>query len=128
MIDVKVSKSTLHLDPTNEPSNPTPESESTLRPSPPPIESGMQRPRRASHNPATGGLLGHVPLVEREGIDAAIQNAREAQTIWREWSPNQRAATLLQFRDALVEDMEAIATLISREQGKPLAEAIRRGH
>ena len=111
MIDVKVSKSTLHPDHTNSASTP-------------PIEDEMQNARRASHNPATGDLLGHVPLVEREGIDAAVQTAREAQTIWCEWSPSQRAATLIQFRDALVEDIEAITTLISREQGKPIAEAM----
>jgi len=122
MIDVKVTKSTLHLDHTNAAS--TPNSEPILDASTPPIENGMQNSRRASHNPATGDLLGHVPLVEREGIDAAVQTACEAQTIWREWSPRQRAATLIQFRDALVEDIEAIATLISREQGKPIAEAM----
>ncbi len=116
MIDVKVSKSTLHMDHTNGApiSNPTT----------PSIENGVQHSRRASHNPATGDLLGHVPLVEREGIDAAVQTAREAQIIWREWSPSQRAATLIQFRDALVEDIDAITTLISREQGKPIAEAM----
>jgi len=33
-------------------------------------------PRRASHNPATGAVLGHVPLVGRDGIEAALTATR----------------------------------------------------
>ena len=141
MIDVKLTESTINLDTTNGTTIPRaeamarpeglPEAEAMARPEAmaqaepaPQVESRMPNLRRASHNPATGGLLGHVPLVGRDGIDAAVQAAREAQAIWGEWSPSQRAASLLQFRDALVEDLEAVATLISMEQGKPLAEAM----
>lgn len=81
-------------------------------------------PRRTSHNPATGAVLGHVALVGREGVDAALATARQAQHLWAEQSLRQRAAILLRFRDELQADTDAVAQLISMEQGKPVVEAI----
>lgn len=132
MINVGFSESNIELNGKNRTSHQVeaealpeaPQVEPKVEPQEPTIKAGFTVPHRASHNPANGDLLGHVPLVGRDGIDAAVRAAREAQAIWREWSPGQRAACLLQFRDALVEDMEAVATLISMEQGKPMVEAM----
>nr|MBA3531747.1 aldehyde dehydrogenase family protein [Ardenticatenales bacterium] len=81
-------------------------------------------PRLSSYNPATGALLGHVPLLGREGIDAAVRAAHEAQQIWARRSPRERAIALHQFNEALVADADATARLISMEQGKPVVEAM----
>lgn len=80
--------------------------------------------RRASYNPATGELLGYVALVGREGVDAALHAAHEAQREWATWSPRRRAQTLRQFGHALVADADAVARLVSMEQGKPVPEAL----
>jgi succinate-semialdehyde dehydrogenase/glutarate-semialdehyde dehydrogenase len=96
----------------------------TTTPPPTPEPLNGLGPRRASHNPATGAVLGHVPLVGRDGIEAALAATREAQRLWAEQPPRQRAALLLRFRDELEADADAVAQLISMEQGKPIAEAL----
>src|SRR5688500_8725669 len=79
--------------------------------------------RRASYNPATGALLGYVPLVGSEGIDAAIQAARTAQPAWGATPARERAAVLQTLQGIIVDEAEAITTLISLEQGKTTGEA-----
>jgi succinate-semialdehyde dehydrogenase/glutarate-semialdehyde dehydrogenase len=85
---------------------------------------GQSHPQRVSYDPATGSLLGHVPLIGKEGIEAAITASREAQLKWGKRTPKERAKILLQFRDALMADLDGVAELITREQGKPLVEAM----
>lgn len=83
----------------------------------------LAEPRRASYNPATGALLGYVPLVGVEGMEAAITAARAAQPAWGARSPRERAAVLHDLQGVIVEEAEAIAQLISLEQGKTIPEA-----
>ena len=79
--------------------------------------------RRASYNPATGALLGYVPLVGPEGIDAAIKAARTAQPAWGARPARERATVLQAVQEIVVDEAEAITQLISLEQGKTLGEA-----
>ncbi len=85
---------------------------------------GDESTLRASYNPATGALLGQVPLLRRDGIAAALRAAREAQGAWGQRPPHERAAVLARFRDGLVADLDAVAKLVSMEQGRPVIEAI----
>ena len=49
-------------------------------------------------NPATGEEIGKVPLSSMAEIDAAVQNAKEAQPAWGNLTPAKRAADVLQVR------------------------------
>jgi len=77
----------------------------------------------AVHNPASRQVIGHVPLLEHEQIVAAVDAAERAFPAWRQQSLDSRAALLRRWAELMVEHQEALARILSEEQGKPLAEA-----
>src|ERR1700704_213785 len=77
-----------------------------------------------SRNPATGEEIGRAPLTMPEDVARAVGRAREAQRAWSEQSFNQRGRLIMKARKIILQEMEQIALLISRETGKPVAEAI----
>lgn len=56
--------------------------------------------------------------------EEALEAARRALPGWRSFNPQARADLLRKAGDALLAQSQAIGTLLSREEGKPLAEAI----
>lgn len=79
-----------------------------------------------SWEPATGELLGEVPTASRDDVAKAVARARKAQAAWSVLPIEERCARLLRFRDALVERADEVVDIISRECGKPRADAL--GH
>src|SRR5688500_18646728 len=79
-----------------------------------------------SGEPATGELLGEVPISTREDVEKTIARARKAQMAWGVLPVEERCTRLLRFRDALVERADEIVDVVSRECGKPRADAL--GH
>src|SRR5687768_1224477 len=77
-----------------------------------------------SFDPATGEELGRVPLGTSEAVARAVGRARGAQKGWAALSFRERGAVVLRARSLLLEGMEELAALISREAGKPEAEAL----
>jgi acyl-CoA reductase-like NAD-dependent aldehyde dehydrogenase len=76
-----------------------------------------------SYDPATGAEVGRVPLGTAEDVERAVERARAAQKGWAALSFRERAAFVLRARSLVLEGMEELAALISREAGKPEAEA-----
>jgi succinate-semialdehyde dehydrogenase/glutarate-semialdehyde dehydrogenase len=74
--------------------------------------------------PATGELLGEVPITTREDVARTIARARKAQGAWGVLPVEERCARLFRLRDALVERAEEIVDVVSRECGKPRADAL----
>lgn len=79
--------------------------------------------RQAIHNPATGELLGYVPCMGRAETERAIVAAQTAQILWRERTGHERALVLRRWFDLVMANQEALAQILTREQGRPLAEA-----
>jgi succinate-semialdehyde dehydrogenase/glutarate-semialdehyde dehydrogenase len=77
-----------------------------------------------SYDPSTGEQIGRAPLLNAGEVSAAVSNARAAQPAWARLSYRERARFILRARSLVLEQLEEIATLISRETGKPAAEAI----
>ncbi|WP_040166594.1 aldehyde dehydrogenase family protein [Microbacterium gorillae] len=77
-------------------------------------------PTREVHDPATGELVGTVPVEGAAAIDAAVATAKGAQPGWAALAHDQRSAYLLAAADAVHAAAEPLARLLSREQGKPL--------
>src|SRR6267143_920441 len=77
-----------------------------------------------SRNPTTGEEIGRAPQTMPEDVARAVGRAREAQRQWSEQSFQQRARLIMKARKIILQEMEEIAQLISRETGKPVAEAI----
>ncbi|HEK1684275.1 TPA: NAD-dependent succinate-semialdehyde dehydrogenase [Pseudomonas putida] len=74
-------------------------------------------------NPATGETLAQVPRGGAEETEAAIAAAERALPGWRGKLAKERAQILRRWSELMLEQRDALATLLSREQGKPLAEA-----
>ncbi|TBU87787.1 NAD-dependent succinate-semialdehyde dehydrogenase [Phytopseudomonas dryadis] len=77
----------------------------------------------AVQNPASQQDIGHVPLLEREQIVAAVDAAERALRSWREQSLDERGALLRRWGELILQHQEDLARILSEEQGKPLAEA-----
>jgi len=73
-------------------------------------------------NPGTEEVIAQVPLGDRADAKQAIVAAREAfdSGVWSEKSPSERALVLLRIADLLEANTEELATLESRNQGKPI--------
>ena len=74
-------------------------------------------------NPATGEENGRVPLLSASDVAAAVRRARQAQPAWAQLSFRARAEFILGAREIVLAHVDEIAALISRETGKPPAEA-----
>ncbi|GGI47583.1 phenylacetaldehyde dehydrogenase [Agromyces flavus] len=71
-------------------------------------------------DPATGELIGRAPVHTVEDLDRAVATARAAQPAWAALGHERRSELLLAAADAIDANAEALAHLLSREQGKPL--------
>ncbi len=74
-------------------------------------------------DPANGEQVGHVPDLDPGRMDTAIDAASSAFADWRESPVGERADKLLAWYRAMLDNREALAELMTREQGKPIAEA-----
>jgi len=77
-----------------------------------------------SIDPSTGEEIGRVPLMDAAEVAAAVAKARVAQPAWAGLSYRDRARFILRAREVVLDQLEEIAKLISRETGKPVTEAI----
>ena len=77
-----------------------------------------------SFAPATGELLGEVPIATRDDVKSALGRARKAQAAWGVLPIEERCARLMRFRDAFVERADEIVDVVSRECGKPRQDAL----
>ena len=77
-----------------------------------------------SYDPANGEEVGRVPLCSPDEVAAAVSRARAAQKAWGARSFRERAAVVMRARALVLEAMDEIAGLVSRESGKPAAEAL----
>ncbi|UXJ53700.1 NAD-dependent succinate-semialdehyde dehydrogenase [Pseudomonas citronellolis] len=80
-------------------------------------------PTYAVRNPATGEVVAEVPRGGAEETNAAIAAAERALPAWRGLLAKERAARLRRWAELMLASQDELARLLSREQGKPLAEA-----
>ena len=76
-----------------------------------------------SVSPITGETLSSLPWASEQQVDAAIALAEQGYRQWRNVSVAERAATLRNVGSAMRARGEALAQMISREMGKPIAQA-----
>ena len=74
-------------------------------------------------NPATEEEIGRLPCVSETDLDAALEAAIKGFDLWRRTSPRERADTILRAAALMRARQEEIATSITMEHGKPLAQA-----
>lgn len=74
-------------------------------------------------DPASGEAIAEVPLASPADLDEALDAADKGFALWRATPVEARAAVLKKAAALLRERAEAIAQLLTMEQGKPIAEA-----
>jgi succinate-semialdehyde dehydrogenase/glutarate-semialdehyde dehydrogenase len=74
-------------------------------------------------NPATGELLGTIPLMGAAETRRAIEAANVAWGPWRKKTAKERANVLRKWFNLMMENQDDLAMLMTAEQGKPLAES-----
>ncbi len=77
-----------------------------------------------SVNPATGEVLREFECLGEADIEAAVRRAQAAQPAWAEIGLKKRIAILREFQHRLYLKKSAVAATITKEAGKPLAEAL----
>ena len=75
------------------------------------------------HDPATGHVVGRSALAGVEDADRAVRAAAGARDGWASMHPDDRAATLHRGASLVEAHIDEIAELLTREQGKPVADS-----
>jgi len=76
-------------------------------------------------DPSDGSALGHLPVAGAAEVQAAAEAARRGFEVWSGHLPIERFRILTQGTALLRQRAADIARLLTLEQGKPLAEALR---
>ena len=90
-----------------------------------PVGHDLARPptRTPSRTPPPARPCAEVPRHGVEETRRAIEAAGGAYPAWRARTAKERASVLRRFADLMLERQDELARLLTREQGKPLAEA-----
>jgi succinate-semialdehyde dehydrogenase/glutarate-semialdehyde dehydrogenase len=74
-------------------------------------------------NPARGDVIAKVASLGRAQTAEAIAKAAEAQKAWAKRTAKDRAGVLRRWYELMMQHQDDLATILTAEQGKPLAEA-----
>jgi acyl-CoA reductase-like NAD-dependent aldehyde dehydrogenase len=75
-------------------------------------------------NPATEETVDRVPAGSAEDVELAVATAKRAFAAWSRTDVEKRAAILAKAADLIQANAKALATTLTAEQGKPIAEAM----
>lgn len=75
-------------------------------------------------NPANGEKVGTVPNGGTEEATKAVEAAAAAFQSWSKTTAYERSELLMKWHDLLIEHKEEVGEILTKEMGKPLAEAI----
>ena len=74
-------------------------------------------------NPATGGVLGELPLADAADLDRALDAADRGFRLWRARPADERARVLKGAADLMRQRADRIARIATTEEGKTFGEA-----
>lgn len=75
------------------------------------------------NDPATGEFVGSSALASRADVDLAVEAAARALPVWAGTHADQRARIMHRAADLVTERVDAIAEMLTREQGKPVPDS-----
>ncbi len=74
-------------------------------------------------SPLDNSVIGKVKLADKDEIQTQIAQAKKAQKSWGLLTHKSRAEILFKFREILLRDIDSIAEVITKENGKTIAES-----
>ena len=75
-------------------------------------------------NPSTGNIIGTAPMCGRAETIDAINAASTAFPGWRDAGAEARSAIIYRLYEALMDNKQALAEILTEEMGKPIREAV----
>jgi acyl-CoA reductase-like NAD-dependent aldehyde dehydrogenase len=76
-----------------------------------------------SRSPTSGEVIGSVPTITPAEVQGVVDEVARIQPAWAQLTTKDRARYMLRAADALLDEIDEIAELLVREQGKPRVEA-----
>ena len=76
-----------------------------------------------SFSPATGERIGSVPALQPDEVQAVVDDVASVQPFWAQLPLADRGRYMRRAAQAIIDDLDSIATLLSREHGKPINES-----
>jgi acyl-CoA reductase-like NAD-dependent aldehyde dehydrogenase len=76
-----------------------------------------------SFSPIDGTRMGSVPLTPPAEVQAVVDDVAQVQPFWAELPLSDRARYMRRAGQVILDDLDALAELLTREQGKPLNES-----
>jgi malonate-semialdehyde dehydrogenase (acetylating)/methylmalonate-semialdehyde dehydrogenase len=87
-------------------------------------DAGTSQRKGEVTNPATGEIIAEVAFANIEDVDRAVAAAKSVAAEWRSTPLSRRAEVMFQLRDLIVRNRNHLAEIISRENGKTMADAL----
>ncbi|MEP6881358.1 MAG: aldehyde dehydrogenase [Dokdonella sp.] len=75
------------------------------------------------YEPATGKVFARCPASQKEDVERAVAAAQRAAPDWAATSPDDRSRLLQRLADLIEGELESLAELESRDNGKPVSVA-----
>ncbi|PZP53788.1 MAG: succinate-semialdehyde dehydrogenase (NADP(+)) [Micavibrio aeruginosavorus] len=75
-------------------------------------------------NPATLEKIAHISNCGADEANAAVEAAARAFPLWKNKLASERAALLHKWKQLIIDNKEALARLLTEEQGKPFKESL----
>ena len=75
------------------------------------------------HNPATAALIATLPADDATSVAAKAAAARAAQPAWAALPMAERLDCIRRFRAGIVTELDALASTLTQEMGKPISQA-----
>ena len=88
------------------------------------VEAQVEKQTLISYNPTDGSVVGELAIASANDVRAAVDRAQHAQVEWNALGVRPRLRVIQRFQQLLNERKQTVATLITREAGKPVVEAL----
>ncbi len=75
-------------------------------------------------DPATGQSIADVSDIDEQGVNTAIDAAKDAFVKLKATNATERSETLMRWYELVIKHKQTLATLMTKEQGKPLKESL----
>ncbi|MGH2847319.1 MAG: aldehyde dehydrogenase family protein, partial [Thermoleophilaceae bacterium] len=80
-------------------------------------------PELESFSPLDGASQGAVPTVRPDQVQAVVDDVASVQPFWAQLPLADRARYMRRAGQAVIDQLDDLARLLSREQGKPVSES-----
>jgi succinate-semialdehyde dehydrogenase/glutarate-semialdehyde dehydrogenase len=87
------------------------------------MEAATQPATLESFNPATGERLGAVPVTAPASVQSVVDDVAEVQPFWAQLQLADRARYMRRAAQVIIDHLDELTTLLTKEQGKPRAES-----